>query len=93
METTTIKPTFDVNVIRQSFPILEREVNNQLLVYLDNAATSQKPQAVIDALNYYYSNYNANIHRGIHTMAEEATSAYEATRVTVKSFINAKRHA
>ncbi|MGN6249340.1 MAG: SufS family cysteine desulfurase [Ginsengibacter sp.] len=90
METTTIKPTFDVNVIRQSFPILEREVNNQLLVYLDNAATSQKPQAVIDALNYYYSNYNANIHRGIHTLAEEATAAYEATRATVKHFINAK---
>ncbi|HEU5053213.1 MAG TPA: cysteine desulfurase [Hanamia sp.] len=90
METTTIKPTFDVNVIRQSFPILEREVNNQLLVYLDNAATSQKPQTVIDALNYYYSNYNANIHRGIHTLAEEATSAYEATRGTVKNFINAK---
>lgn len=90
METTTIKPTFDVNVIRQSFPILDREVNNQLLVYLDNAATSQKPQTVIDALNYYYSNYNANIHRGIHTLAEEATSAYEATRGTVKNFINAK---
>ncbi|MGN6604588.1 MAG: SufS family cysteine desulfurase [Ginsengibacter sp.] len=90
METTTIKPTFDVNVIRQSFPILEREVNNQLLVYLDNAATSQKPQAVIDALNYYYSNYNANIHRGIHTLAEEATSAYEATRATVRNFLNAK---
>jgi cysteine desulfurase/selenocysteine lyase len=90
METTTIKPTFDVNVIRQSFPILDREVNNQLLVYLDNAATSQKPQAVIDALNYYYSNYNANIHRGIHTLAEEATSAYEATRATVRNFLNAK---
>ncbi|MDE3182553.1 MAG: cysteine desulfurase [Bacteroidota bacterium] len=88
--TTTIKPTFDVNEIRKSFPILEREVNNQLMVYLDNAATSQKPQAVIDALNYYYSNYNANIHRGIHTLAEEATAAYEATRKTVKDFINAK---
>ena len=88
--TTTIKPTFDVNVIRKDFPILEREVNNQLMVYLDNAATSQKPQAVIDALNYYYSNYNANIHRGIHTLAEEATAAYEATRKTVKDFINAK---
>ncbi len=88
--TTTIKPTFDVNVIRKDFPILEREVNNKLMVYLDNAATSQKPQAVIDALNYYYSNYNANIHRGIHTLAEEATAAYEATRKTVKDFINAK---
>jgi cysteine desulfurase/selenocysteine lyase len=87
--TTTIAPTFDVNTIRKSFPVLEREVNNQLLVYLDNAATSQKPQVVIDALNYYYSNYNSNIHRGIHTLAEEATAAYEATRNTVKDFINA----
>ena len=88
--TTIISPTFDVNEIRKSFPVLEREVNNQLLVYLDNAATSQKPQAVIDALNYYYSNYNANIHRGIHTLAEEATAAYEATRKTVQQFINAR---
>src|SRR5690242_8127009 len=87
--TTIISPTFDVNEIRKSFPVLEREVNNQLLVYLDNAATSQKPQVVIDALNYYYSNYNANIHRGIHTLAEEATAAYEATRKTVQKFINA----
>ncbi|MGN6342011.1 MAG: SufS family cysteine desulfurase [Ginsengibacter sp.] len=90
METlTTIAPTFDVNEIRKSFPVLEREVNNQLLVYLDNAATSQKPQVVIDALNYYYSNYNANIHRGIHTLAEEATAAFEATRKSVQKFINA----
>jgi len=91
METlTTIAPTFDVTEIRKSFPVLEREVNNQLLVYLDNAATSQKPQVVIDALNYYYTNYNANIHRGIHTLAEEATAAYEATRKTVQQFINAR---
>src|SRR6185437_1950616 len=90
METvTTISPTFDVNAIRELFPVLNREVKNQLLVYLDNAATSQKPQVVIDALSYYYSNYNANIHRGIHTLAEEATAAYEATRNTVKEFINA----
>lgn len=90
METlTAIKPTFDVNEIRKSFPVLEREVNNQLLVYLDNAATSQTPQVVIDALTYYYSNYNANIHRGIHTLAEEATAAYEASRKTVQQFINA----
>jgi cysteine desulfurase/selenocysteine lyase len=87
--TTTILPVFDVDTIRKSFPVLEREVNNQLLVYLDNAATSQKPQVVIDALSHYYSNYNANIHRGIHTLAEEATAAYEATRDTVRNFINA----
>lgn len=90
METlSAISPTYDVKKIRESFPVLDREVNNQLLVYLDNAATSQKPQVVIDALSYYYSNYNANIHRGIHTLAEEATAAYEATRHTVKNFINA----
>jgi cysteine desulfurase/selenocysteine lyase len=87
--TTTISPVFDVDTIRKSFPVLEREVNNQLLVYLDNAATSQKPQVVIDALSHYYSNYNANIHRGIHSLAEEATAAYEATRNTVRDFINA----
>ena len=85
----TILSTFDVTEIRKSFPILEREVNNKLLVYLDNAATAQKPQSVIDALSHYYSNYNANIHRGIHTLAEEATAAYEATRVTVQKFIHA----
>ena len=90
METlTAIAPTFDVNTIRELFPVLNREVNNQLLVYLDNAATSQKPQVVIDALTYYYSNYNANIHRGIHTLAEEATAAYEASRKSVQKFINA----
>ncbi len=91
METSTlISPAFDVSEIRKLFPVLNREVNNQLLVYLDNAATSQKPQVVIDALNDYYSNYNANIHRGIHTLAEEATAAYEATRTTVKDFIHAQ---
>ena len=85
METlTTISPAFDVQRIREFFPILNRELNDKTLVYLDNAATSQKPQVVIDALVDYYSNYNANIHRGIHTLAEEATAAYEATRVTVK---------
>ena len=85
METlTTISPVFDVHKIREFFPILSRELNDKTLVYLDNAATSQKPQVVIDALSNYYSNYNANIHRGIHTLAEEATAAYESTRVTVK---------
>lgn len=90
METlTTISPVFNVETIRENFPILSRELNDKLLVYLDNAATSQKPQVVIDALTNYYSHYNANIHRGIHTLAEEATAAYEATRVTVRRFINA----
>jgi cysteine desulfurase/selenocysteine lyase len=90
METlTTISRGFDVHSTREFFPILNRELNDKLLVYLDNAATSQKPQVVIDALTNYYSNYNANIHRGIHTLAEEATAAYESTRVTVRKFINA----
>src|SRR5664279_2214354 len=90
METlSTISPVFDVESIREMFPILSRELNDKTLVYLDNAATSQKPQVVIDALVDYYSNYNANIHRGIHTLAEEATAAYESTRVTVRRFINA----
>ncbi len=84
-----IQQELDVYAIRQQFPILSREVKDNPLVYLDNAATSQKPQVVIDALVNYYSGYNANIHRGIHTLAEEATAAFEATRDTVKQFINA----
>ena len=70
-----------------NFPILNREVKGKPLVYFDNAATSQKPQAVIDALVNYYTSYNANIHRGIHTLAEEATAAFEATRDAVQQFI------
>ncbi len=90
METVTaISPAFDVASVRKLFPILSRDLNGKDLVYLDNAATSQKPQVVIDAITEYYINYNANIHRGIHTLAEEATAAYELTRVTVQSFINA----
>jgi cysteine desulfurase/selenocysteine lyase len=80
---------YDVQEIRKQFPILSRELKGKPLVYFDNAATSQKPQIVIDALTHYYSHYNANIHRGIHTLAEEATAAYEATRVTVQQFIHA----
>ena len=79
----------DINVIRQEFPILNREVKGRPLIYLDNAATTQKPQQVLDALMHYYTNYNANIHRGIHTLAEEATAAFEHTRDAVKSFIGA----
>lgn len=75
--------------LRQQFPILGRTVKGKPLVYFDNAATSQKPQCVIDALSHYYSHYNANIHRGIHTLAEEATLAYEATRSAVQNFIAA----
>lgn len=83
--------SFDVTAIRKQFPILGRTVkNNQPLVYLDNAATSQKPLPVIEALSHYYKHYNANIHRGIHALAEEATAAYEATRDTIQQFINAR---
>lgn len=89
MSSPTIQRSFDVAAIRREFPALSREVKGKPLVYFDNAATTQKPQVVIDALVNYYSNYNANIHRGIHTLAEEATAAYEATRDTVQRFINA----
>jgi len=86
----SIPKTLDIAAIRQEFPVLNREVKGRPLIYFDNAATSQKPQAVIDAQVQYYSNYNSNIHRGIHTLAEEATAAYEETRDTVKSFIGAR---
>jgi cysteine desulfurase/selenocysteine lyase len=80
---------FDVNKIRADFPILETEVLGKKLVYFDNAATTQKPQAVIDALTEYYDSSNANIHRGIHHLAEKATASFEATRTAVKEFLNA----
>ncbi len=76
--------------IRADFPILSRQVHGKPLVYLDNAATSQKPEAVIQAMDDYYRRYNANIHRGVHTLAEEATEAYEDARRKVGRFINAR---
>ena len=79
----------DVKRIRRDFPILDRKVHGKPLVYLDNAATTQKPRQVIDALVNYYSRYNANIHRGIHALAEEATAAYEAVRERTARFIHA----
>ena len=79
----------DVARIRKDFPILERQVYGKPLVYLDNAATSQKPRQVIEALVHYYENYNANIHRAVHCLGEEATAAYEEARAKVASFINA----
>jgi cysteine desulfurase/selenocysteine lyase len=82
--------TYDVARIRKDFPILDREVRPGVpLVYLDNAATSQKPQAVLDAMRDYYEQHNANVHRGIHTLAEEATALYEGARDKVATFINA----
>jgi len=81
----------DVSRVRADFPILKRQVHGKSLVYLDNAATSQKPEVVIAAMSEYYRRYNANIHRGVHTLAEEATAAYEKARRTVGRFINAYR--
>jgi len=89
METAQKPVTIDVEKIRKEFPVLHQQVNGRELVYLDNAATNQKPKRVIDALVEYYSGYNANIHRGIHTLAEKATKAYEQTRETARDFINA----
>jgi len=89
MPNTGLYIAFDIEQIRSYFPVLNRKVKDKPLVYFDNAATTQKPQVVIDALVDYYSNYNANIHRGIHSLAEEATAAYEETRDTVQRFIKA----
>ncbi|MCK5638106.1 MAG: aminotransferase class V-fold PLP-dependent enzyme, partial [Flavobacteriaceae bacterium] len=75
---------FNVEKIRKDFPILKREVNGKPLIYFDNAATSQTPQIVIDSIVDYYSNYNANIHRGVHTLSQEATNAYEKARVKIQ---------
>jgi len=88
MPSAAIQKNLDIAAIREQFPALNREVKGRPLVYFDNAATSQKPQEVIDALVNYYSNYNANIHRGIHTLAEEATAAFEETRDAVQQFIH-----
>ncbi len=80
---------YDVEEIRRDFPILERRIGDRRLVYLDNAATSQKPRQVLDALNEYYEEHNANIHRAVHCLAEEATSAYEESREKLASFLGA----
>lgn len=81
---------FPVEKIREDFPILKREVNGKALVYFDNAATSQTPQVVIDAIVDYYSNFNANIHRGVHTLSQEATDLYEEARIKIQKHFNAK---
>ena len=83
--------TLDIPHIRADFPILKREVNGSPLVYLDNAATSQTPQQVIDTIVDYYSNYNANIHRGVHALSQEATDAYEKARIKIQQFFNASK--
>ncbi|HEX7358757.1 MAG TPA: cysteine desulfurase [Ignavibacteriaceae bacterium] len=80
---------YDVKKIRGDFPILKIMVHGKPLVYLDNAATTQKPQYVIDKTNNYYERYNANIHRGVHALSQEATEAFESSRIIIKNFINA----
>lgn len=86
---TSIKTFYDIEKIRKDFPILSISVHGKPLVYLDNAATTQKPQYVIDKANNYYKKYNANIHRGVHALSQEATEAFEESRIIVKRFINA----
>ena len=87
---TTLKP-FDVDSIRADFPILKEEINGYPLVYFDNAATSQTPQQVINCISDYYSRYNANIHRGVHTLSQTATDAYEQARIKIQKHFNAKK--
>ncbi len=79
----------DISNIRADFPVLDQQVNGSTLIYFDNAATTQKPKSVIEALSHYYQKDNANIHRGLHTLAERATTAYELTRTKVRDFIHA----
>jgi cysteine desulfurase/selenocysteine lyase len=87
VSTTT---TFDVRTIRADFPALAQTVHGRPLVYLDNAATSQKPCQVLDAIRHYYERDNANVHRGVHALSERATAAYEAARETVRAFVHAR---
>jgi cysteine desulfurase/selenocysteine lyase len=82
----------DIQKVRADFPILSQKVNGKPLVYFDNGATSQKPQVVIDAISRYYSEYNANIHRGVHTLSQLATDAYEVSRNTIQTHLNAKHN-
>ncbi len=86
-----IQASLDIATVRKDFPILQREVNGHPLVYLDNAATSQTPKPVIDTIVDYYSRYNANIHRGVHTLSQEATDAYEEARVKLQRHFNAAK--
>jgi len=81
----------DVEAVRKDFPILNQIVNDEPLVYLDNAATTQKPRQVLEAVLAYYEKDNANVHRGVHTLAERATTAYEAARERIRSFIQGMR--
>ena len=86
-------PAFDVEAVRKDFPVLSREVHGKPLIYLDNAATAQKPVQVIETVDTYYREYNSNIHRGVHTLSERATAAYEHARVKCRHFIHAASEA
>lgn len=86
-----INTSLDINKIRKDFPILNREVNGKPLVYLDNAATSQTPRQVVDVIVDYYENYNANIHRGVHSLSQEATDKYEQARIKIQKHFNAAK--
>jgi cysteine desulfurase/selenocysteine lyase len=88
--TTTARPALDVARLRADFPILATTVRGRPLVYLDNAATSQKPRGVIDTIRRYYTSQNANVHRGVYTLSEQATAAYEAVREKARAFLNAR---
>ena len=85
----TLTDILDIQKIRADFPILDQEINGKKLVYFDNAATTQKPTAVINAISHYYNFDNANIHRGIHTLAERATRDFEASREAIRQFLGA----
>src|SRR5687767_5667870 len=87
--TADVSAPFDVQRIRADFPILARQVHGRPLVYLDNAATTQKPQPVLDALMRYYTDTNANVHRGVHHLSEIATAGYDEARGKVRAFFNA----
>lgn len=86
----TAEPDLDVEAIRRDFPILHQQVNGHPLAYLDNAASSQRPQSVIDAVRYYEEHDHANVHRGVHTLSQRATDAYEGARDKIRAFINAE---
>ena len=83
--------SFDWNTVRQDFPILGEQVHGRPLIYFDNAATTQKPRAVLDALQHYYEHDNANVHRGLHELSSRATEAYEGARQSVARYLNAAK--